>query len=120
MMGVYAKRPSLPKYNSIWDVQIVLNYIESLTKTTLLQLTEKLCMLFLLVTAQRCQTLHLIELDDIVFEQNICIIKTNHVLKQTRPGHHLDNIQLKSYQEKRTQCLITIFKEYINRTQSAK
>ena len=61
-MGVFASRPSLPKYSSAWDANIVLTYIDGMQKTTLLQLLGKLCMLFLLLTAQRCQTLHLIEL----------------------------------------------------------
>ena len=61
MTGVFAKRPSLPKYTSIWDVNIVLSYIYRMENTTLFQLSCKLCMLFLLLTAQRCQTLHMIQ-----------------------------------------------------------
>ena len=74
MTGVFAKRPSLPKYTSIWDVNIVLSYINRMENTTLFQLSCKLCMLFLLLTAQRCQTLHLIQTDDIEFKDDTCLL----------------------------------------------
>ena len=68
-----------------WDVQVVLTYyIEKMTDLTLLELSAKLSMLFLLVTAQHCQTLHLIELGDIELQEEMCIIRTSHVLKLDR------------------------------------
>ena len=88
MMGVFASRPSLRKYSSTWDAYIVLTYIDGMLKTTLLQLSGKLCMLFLLLTAQHCQTLHLIELTDIEINANNCAITTNHLLK-SKADHHL-------------------------------
>lgn len=116
MQGIYNLKPNLPKYDSIWDVQVVLTYIEKMTDLTLLELSAKLSMLFLLVTAQRCQTLHLIELGDIEMQEEMCIIRTNHVLKQTRPGYHLQDMELLSYQNKRL-CVVETLKEYLRRTE---
>lgn len=116
MQGIYNLKPSLPKYDSIWDVQVVLTYIEKMTDLTLLELSAKLSMLFLLVTAQRCQTLHLIELGDIEMQEEMCIIRTNHVLKQTRPGYHLQDMELLSYHNKRL-CVVETLKEYLRRTE---
>ena len=75
MQGIFNLKPSLPKYDTVCDVQVVFKYIETLTNLTLLELSGKLCMLFLLITAQRCQTLHLIEIDDVEFKSNCCIVK---------------------------------------------
>ena len=47
---------------------IVLKYMETMECTSLMLLSAILCMLFLLLTAQRCQNLHLICLRDIEFE----------------------------------------------------
>lgn len=80
MRGIFNLKPSLPKYNTVWDVQVVLMYLEKQRDLTLLDLSAKLCMLFLLVTAQRCQTLHLIELNDIEMHEHCCIIRTRHML----------------------------------------
>lgn len=94
MMGVFASLPSLPRYTSVWDTNLVLSYLTKLKNTTLLQLSCKFCTLFLLLTAQRCQTLHLIKLDDIEFSEDKVVIHTNHLLKQSKPGHHLNDISL--------------------------
>ena len=51
------------------------SHIERMTKLSLLELSAKLCMLFLLVTAQHWQTLHLIELDDIEISENASVSK---------------------------------------------
>lgn len=115
MKGIFNQKPSLPRYNSIWDVNIVLAYLEKLNNLTLLGLSEKLCMLFLLITAQRCQTLHLVEIEDIEFYETSCVIRTNHLLKQSKPGHHLADIVLNSYQ-KSALCIVKTLQEYIKRT----
>lgn len=118
MRGAFIERPALPKYNITWDVNIVLSYISRVDATTLLQLSCKLCMLFLLLTAQRCQTLHLIELNDIKFSENSVTILPNHILKQTRPGQHLDVIQLKVYTKDKSLCIVQTLLEYISRTET--
>ena len=116
MQGIFNMKPSLPKYDSVWDVQLVLRYIEKQDKLTLLELSAKLCMLFLLVTAQRCQTLHLIEIENIEMKDNIYVIKTRHKLKQTRPGYHLKDIILQPY-DKPKLCIVKTLKEYLIRTE---
>lgn len=116
MTGIFTERPSLPKYTTIWDVDIVFKYIESLQNTTLLQLSCKLSVIYLLLTAQRCQTLHLLELDDIEFQGDRVIIHSNHILKQTKPGNHLQNIVLQRYEAIPSICIVNILEEYIRRT----
>ena len=102
MQGIFNLKPSLPKYDTVWDVQVVFKYIETLTNLTLLELSGKLCMLFLLITAQRCQT-HLNEMDEVEFKNYYCIVKTTHILKQTRPGYHL----------KESSCMFTTTQSYV-------
>ncbi|XP_045161322.2 uncharacterized protein LOC123526296 [Mercenaria mercenaria] len=97
MKGVFNDRPTLPRYQTTWDVQIVLDYLKQLTDTTLLQLSCKLCMLFLLLSAQRCQTLHLVDLSDVVISNERVLIYPNHLLKQSKPGSHLDVIYLSKH-----------------------
>lgn len=99
MKGVFNDRPSLPRYKTTWDVGTVLCYLKSIDDITLLQLSCRLCILFLLLSAQRCQTLHLIEVQDIVLSKSSLTIQPNHILKQTRPGSHLDAFVFKEYQK---------------------
>ena len=116
MMGIFASRPSLPRYSSVWDTNVVLSYLAELNEATLLQLSCKLSMLFLLLTAQRCQTLHLIELDDIEFLGNKVVIHPNRLLKQSKPRHHLEDIVLQKYVDNPAICIFLFLQEYIQRT----
>ena len=58
MKGVFNKRPTISRYVSTWDPEVVLKYISSLgSKLTLIQLSQKTCMLLLLLTEDRQFTL---------------------------------------------------------------
>ena len=117
MKSIFELRPSLPKYNEIWDVQTVLDYMKRLPEDlTLMTLSGKLAVLFLLLTAQRCQTLHLINLSDISFVGKKMIIHLNHLLKQSKPGKHPGPLVLESYEIPRSLCIVKVFREYIDQT----
>ena len=116
MKGIFNERPALPKYNTIWDVKAVLDYLQSIQNSTLFQLACKVTVLFLLLSAQRCQTLHLIQLEDIVLLERQVIIHPNKVLKQTRPGAHLEPIILESYPKNEKLCIVKALHEYLHRT----
>ena len=110
MKGVFQIKPTLPPYSSIWDVKPVLQYLELMDTSTLLSLSCKLCMLFLLVTAQRCQTLHVIKLTDIFFSAENVIINISSLLKQTKPGTHLKPIALLPYITNEKLCIVQLLK----------
>lgn len=70
LKGAYKQRPSLPKYQFIWDPQTVLNFISGWYPNEVLpldQITKKLAMLLALCTGHRVQTISVIKLTDFVF-----------------------------------------------------
>lgn len=116
MRGVFNKRPALPKYITTWNPDQVLKYLESLdSKLTLLQLSQKVCMLLLLLTGQRGQSIHMLKVGDVNFCENSIELNFSAVLKQTRPGVHQDKIILQSYSN-RTLCIVSLLQLYISRT----
>ena len=44
------------------------------------------------------------------------IVNVNHLLKQTKPGKHPGTLILKAYNCNKKLCIVTIFKEYLQRT----
>ena len=65
LRSVYNSRPSLPRYIEIWDVRIVLDKLREMSPASILalkELTYKLMMLIALVSAQRGQTIHLLDI----------------------------------------------------------
>ncbi len=96
MKGVFELRPALPKYTNIWDVNVVLSYLKSFDlapNLTLKELTLKLTMLLCLTTGQRGQTIHMIDTNYIQELPSNGYRITIHT-KQTKPGKHLEPIEL--------------------------
>ena len=65
LKGVFNEIPPIPKFQEVWPVEQVLDYLEQLTplhSLKLKDLTMKLVMLIALVTGQRCQTLSYLDI----------------------------------------------------------
>ena len=80
---------SLPKYKNIWDVNTVLMYLSSLhppQDLTLKDLTYKTTMLLALLSAQRCQTLHLLSVSCMALKHDCCVFTIHKLVKTSRPG----------------------------------
>ena len=89
MKGIFQEKPPRPKYKEIWDVSIVLSYLQSLSpvdKLPLKELTLKLVLLILLVSGQRGQTVHLLSIDHMVSVNSCYTFQIVDHLKQGRPG----------------------------------
>lgn len=116
MKGVFNTRPALPRYKEIWDVRTVLDFLSKTENDTLLFLAGKLSMLFLLLSAQRCQTLHLICLEDINISDERLIINTPHLLKTSKPGRHQTPFLFDSFKSDKRLCIVSVISEYLQRT----
>ena len=121
MKGVFAARPSQPRYSEIWDVNKVLVYLKKLSpvkRLSLKDLTLKLVMLMALIQAARVQTLQLISFIDYKKLKTEFVFKLDDLLKQNRPGCNIVFISLKAYPPDRRLCIYTVLKEYLSRTRT--
>lgn len=119
MRSVFNQRPALPRYTTTWDPQIVLNYIKNLgpnRRLSLRQLTKKLTFLLLLLSGQRCQTIHQLDISGMSTTNSKVIFKVNSLLKTSRPGHHQPDLVFLAYAPDRRLCVLTTIKEYLART----
>ena len=119
--GVFASRPVIPKTNVIWDPQIVLKYLKRLSpckKLNLSVLTWKLAVLTALLTGQRAQSLHMIDIRNISISNSKVKIRFGDLLKQSRPGFQLNEITIKAYAPDKRLCLIVLLNEYLNRVKN--
>jgi len=119
MKGIFCSRPIFPRYNRTWNVDIVLDYILTLSPVNSLllhMLTLKLIMLISLLTAQRLQTLELIDIKDCVWSDNELRIKIGSLIKTAKPGSHLKNIVLPAYKHDQRLCIVQTFIGYIKKT----
>ena len=111
LKGIFELKPALPKYSHIWDVSIVLEYLKVLgypTAMNLKQLTLKLTMLVCLLTGQRCQTAHCMDVQYRVTIQQ--------KFKQTKAGKYLHPIDLKAFADDPRICIVQHLEEYLKCT----
>ena len=119
LKGVFELRPPMPRYSFIWDVNIVLDYLKNLHPNEdmpLSFLSVKLVMLLALTTAQRAQTLHKINVNNIIFGNDLVVIPIVCLLKHSTPKNRKMTLNLKSYSECPAICVVNALKEYIEKT----
>lgn len=119
LKGVFELKPCFPKYSQIWDVNTVLSHLTkfgTVDMMTLKDVTMNLATLLCLLTGQRCQTIHNIDINFIQFHDEGCIITIREVLKHTKTGKHQPPLELRSYSNDERLSIITYLSEYIIRT----
>ena len=119
LKGVFQLKPSLPKYSHVWDVGVVLNYLDSLGTASgldLKMLTKKLTTLLGLLTGQRCQTLTMLDTKRMQETPEKYIFTIAEKLKTTKPGKHLEPVNLEAYNTNANLCVVSHLKIYLERT----
>ena len=119
LRGVFNTRPSLPRYQEIWDISIVFTYLKSLhppEKLTLKDLTMKTTMLVASLSGQRCQTIHALDVNNMVLMKDRCTFYIQELLKTSRPGKHFGKLELRAYHPDKRLCVVTFLEEYVRRT----
>ncbi|XP_074654516.1 uncharacterized protein LOC141908379 [Tubulanus polymorphus] len=120
MRGVYNMRPSEPRYNSTWDVSIVLRWAAKLSPLRFLslkQLTLKTVILLALVIAARGQNMFLLDctrmkkgLDKFEFFYEAI------ALKQSRQGQKAYVASIPRFDKNKKICPYMTICEYLKRT----
>ena len=117
--GVYEQRPALPKYSDTWEVDQVLNHFKNQADDLdLKELSFKLVLLLAILTGQRCQTLHLLNIEDMKLSDNKCIFYVNSLLKQSKPGKHIAPIELIAFPDNKKLCVVDTIKAYLHKTEN--
>ena len=83
---------------------------------SLKDLTTKLNTFLRLLSEQRCQTMHKFDIYFIQEFDGNYRITVREKLKQTRPGEHLEPLELKKFEPDKRLCVAAYVKEYISRT----
>ena len=107
MKGVFQEKPSLPRYTVTWDPALLLNFLKSqspVEKLDLKMLTFKTVTLLTFLSAQRIQTVHLLDVRNVDLSESIVKISVGDKLKQTRPGYHLHELEFPAYSPDKNPC----------------
>ena len=100
-------------------MHVVLDYLKMIGVSNTLplkELTLKLTMLLYLTTGQWGQTIHKFDINYIQDLDDQYQISVHGKLKQTKPGRHLDLIELLAFPKDKELCVVQHLQEYIHRT----
>ena len=117
--GVYNVRPSRPRYSSTWDVNQVLDYIKTEwgeKAIPLKFLSYKLLMLVALVTGQRGQSFHLMNLEYMIDSTQSVEFSIAEHTKTSRPGARQTVLVLPAYPDDIRICVVSTLRAYLSRT----
>jgi len=120
MKGVFETRLPTPKYNSIWDISTVFKHLTKYYPNGMLllkDLTLKVLVLLLLVSGQRGQSIHPLDLQHMKMEEDLCSFDVLQHTKTSRPGAPYTRIEIARYSPDPTICPYSCLKEYIHHTQ---
>lgn len=116
MKGVFELQPPGPRYDDIWDVSIVLKFLATLfpnNKLSLKLLTLKLVMLIALITGQRCQSIHYLDLQGLSKHETYFKFKLLKHVKQSKAGVKINPIFLNKYPIKPELCVYQTLEHYL-------
>ena len=119
MKGVFQEKPSLPRYTVTWDPVLLLSFLRSQPpneKLDLKMLTFKTVTLLTFLSAQRIQTVHLFDIRNMTVSDSIVKVSIGDKLKQTRPGHHLHELEFPAYSPDQQLCPVSVVKQYLTQT----
>lgn len=117
--GVYRTRPCFPRYESTWDPNVVLNHLSQFHPNESLPLeilTKKLVTLLALSTAQRTQTLSLIELSNVKKYDSKIVIVINKLTKTSKPNSTISPLTIPFFYQRIEVCPGSSISAYINAT----
>ena len=106
----------MPKYTSIWDISLVLDYYNSIEANDKLQfkdLVKKAVMLFMILGARRKQALFTITVDNIIIGENKIVFLPNKTLKHSNIHRPLKPLIYKSYHSNEKLCIANAIQCYL-------
>ena len=83
---------------------------------SLKKLTFKVVMLLALLTGQRTQTIHCLDVNHMDMSDKKCIFYLTSLQKHSRPGKHQKPIELEAFDQEPSLCVIRHLKAYVDKT----
>ena len=119
LKGVFNTRPPLPRYNTFWDVNVVLQYIKQLGHNhslSLCQLTLKTVMLLALTRPSRLVYLSKLDIKTHTFIASGMIFEPTHLSKQSQAFNPIADFFFPSFNQDTCLCPVETLKAYQSQT----
>ena len=116
--GLFNLQIPKPKLSLTWDVSRMFRHFDSLETNDKLSdkdLSQKLCMLLLLIGGQRVNTIYNFTVDRMIITDVAVSFAPSQVLKHSRKSKKLDTFNNRAYNANKKVCVLDCLTEYIKR-----
>ena len=121
LKGVFNLRPPQPKYVFIWDVEKVLNFMDSLPVNKELSpkiLTLKVATLMSLTAASRCSEISVLNIKFMVRTEDSYIFTFDKLFKSWRQGKPPPSLEFAAYLPNKKLCIVEAVEDYLQLTKN--
>ena len=118
MKGIFNLKPPIPRYKEFWDVKKVLEFLASqfpLESLSLKMLTLKTIALLALSTAQRSQTLSMLNINNMNLTEDYVVFSIQNLHKTSKLGNLKLDLKINAFHQKGI-CPVCTIKRYIEMT----
>lgn len=122
MKGVFNACPPKPRYDSTWDVSVLLRFLETRYPFSTLDLpflTKKLACLLALTTAQRAQTLVNLDISFMTDLGESILFTVPTLMKTSRPSKPFYKVRVDKLSSEKL-CVLQTLREYMRRTEGSR
>lgn len=122
MKGVFNMRPPIPRYQEVWDTDLVLEMFKKrewnpVSKISIKMLSQKVTMLVLLCSGERPQILRAMNVVNMeITGDSFCFDIKNDQIKQGRIGYKPKRLVLKAFPKDERICVYKSLRTYLKRT----
>ena len=116
LKGMCRQRPYIPKYSVTYDVNIVLNFMDSITISgdkSLEMVTKKFATIMCLLSGHRSQSIGVLKLEYMYLDKSKAIFYLPELLKNSSPKFHPLPLEFLAYPQNPRICVVTLFYEYL-------
>ena len=113
--GIFNLRPPQPRYEEIWNVSIVIQFIDEWGYNdylSLKQLTIKTATILLLLSGERINTLSSFDIKNMIIGEHKCIFIPSKLLKHSRPCYVNKPVKFYEHEENLNICPVKTIKHY--------
>ena len=116
LKGIFNKRPPQPRYEFIWDTNLVISFMRGLknSEITFKMLSLKTVTLLTLLSGQRVSTIQKFKISELQCTPSLIIFNISGLLKQSRPGKKDKPICFHAFPHDTHLCPIATVESYLS------
>ena len=114
MKGAFSFQPPKTQYHALWDVSILLNYLQNMNTDSAMNKSKKIVCLMMSLSGTRINTLTHLKVTNMYITDTECTFVFDEVLKHSKPKYCQKPLILRAYPECPELCPVRNLSNYLD------